>query len=227
MADTAALIPKLDAPAERRRFTSDDVMAMIRAEILEVGGPEELLDGDIWAYGEPRRWDFDDVLALIRAGILDEGGPEELLDGEIWVMAGEGDRHVDLKAWVNGRLNRGLPESITVACDSTMKFSPNHAPEPDFAIFPATLKPSQVKGPDVLLVIEIADTSRRRDLDIKGPKYREYGVREYWVVDLGARVTHVHRLDGDWPQEPPVPFDAPLQPALLPDLALRLAEAGV
>jgi Uma2 family endonuclease len=191
MVDTAAPLPTLDAPVERRRFTGDEFMAMIRAEILE------------------------------------DGGPEELLDGEIWVMASEGASHVDLKAWLNRRLIKWAPDEVSVACDSTIKFAPNHYPEPDFAIFPATLKASQVKGPDVFLVIEIADTSRRKDLDIKGPKYREYGVREYWVIDLGARVTHVHRLNGAWPEEPPVPFDAPLLPALLPGLELRLSEAGV
>jgi Uma2 family endonuclease len=76
----------------------------------------------------------------------------------------------------------------------------------------------------MLLLIEIADSSRSKDLDIKGPKYREHGVREYWVIDLQARATHVHRLDGAWPEPTPVPFEAPLTPALLPALTLRIAE---
>lgn len=191
MADTAASPPKLDAPVERRRFTGDELMAMIDA------------------------------------GILHDGGPEELLDGEIWVMASEGAAHVNLKTWLNGRLNRRLPEAISVACDSTIRLAPDHYPEPDFAVFPAAVTASEVRGPDLLLLIEIADSSRRKDLDIKGPKYREYGVREYWVIDLGARVTHVHRLDGAWPEAPPVPFDEALRPRLLPSLDLCLAEAGV
>ncbi|NWG53642.1 MAG: Uma2 family endonuclease [Hydrogenophilaceae bacterium] len=101
------------------------------------------------------------------------------------------------------------------------------APSPDFFLFPETIKASAAGGPDLLLVIEISDTSLKKDLAIKGPKYREYGVRECWVVDLEARATHIHRIDGAWPETPPIALDAELRPALLPGLRLRLSESGV
>jgi len=52
-------------------------------------------------------------------------------------------------------------------------------------------------------------------------------VREYWVVDLAARVTHVHRLDGGWPETPPTPFEAALAAAFAPSVLVRFAESGV
>lgn len=163
----------------------------------------------------------------MRAGVIEEGGPEELLDGEIWVMPAEGEAHIDLKIWLNRVLVKWAPEDVGVACDSTLRLSETHAPSPDFHLFPKTMRASAARGPDILLLIEIADTSRKRDLEIKGPKYREHGVREYWVIDLQQRATHVHRLDGGWPDAAPVSFDADLSPAFAPALLLRLADSGV
>ena len=174
-----------------------------------------------------KKFTWSDVEAMMRAGIIDEGGPEELLDGEIWVMAAEGEAHIDLKTWLNEILIKSAPTGVGVACDTTLRLSDTHAPSPDFFLFPKSMKASAARGSDVLLLIEIADTSRKKDLKIKGPKYREYEVREYWVIDLEARVTHVHRLDGAWPEMPPISFDAELAPALIQALRFRLSESGV
>ncbi len=175
----------------------------------------------------PKRFTWTDVESMIRAGVIEEGGPEELLDGEIWVMPAEGEAHIDVKTWLNRHLVKSAPDAIGIACDTTLRLSETHAPSPDFYLFPATVKPSAVRGADVLLLIEIADTSVKADLEIKGPKYREYGVREYWVVDLAARVTHVHRLDGAWPARPPAPFETEIAPGFAPDLTVRVADSGV
>lgn len=179
------------------------------------------------AASAPKRFTWADVEAMMRAGVIEEGGPEELLDGEVWVMPAEGEAHIDLKTWLTKTLIKSAPDDVGVACDSTLRLSDTHAPSPDFYLFPAAMKASAVRGPDVLLLIEIADTSLARDLHVKGPKYREHGVREYWVIDLEARVTHVHRLDGAWPATPPVPFADALTPMLIPKLRLRVADSGV
>jgi Uma2 family endonuclease len=175
----------------------------------------------------PKRFTWADVEAMMRAGVIEEGGPEELLDGEIWVMPAEGEAHVNLKTWLNRVLVKGAPVEIAVACDSTLRLSETHAPSPDFYLFPSTIKPSAARGADVLLVIEIADSTVRRDLGIKGPKYREHGVREYWVVDIEKRVTHMHRLDGAWPAASPIAFEDELSPQFAPTLRFRLSDSGV
>ncbi|MBL8550020.1 MAG: Uma2 family endonuclease [Hyphomonadaceae bacterium] len=167
------------------------------------------------------------MLALIRAGVFEEGGPEELLDGEIWVMPAEGARHVDMKTWLNRQLVRSVGDDVSVTCDTTIRFSEAHWPDPDFALFPTSVRPSEARGPDMLLVIEIADTSLTADLKIKGAKYQEYGVREYWVVDLEQRVTHVHKLGAGWPEAPAIPFDAPVTPTPVSGVTLRLADCAL
>jgi Uma2 family endonuclease len=228
MADTAhpAAPASAEARPRKKRFTFKDVEAMWRAGVIDEGGKEELLDGELWAYGEPRPFTAEEARTLAAAGII-EPDDIELLAGDIWEMASEGAGRVDLKAWVNRQLARHLPASIGLASDSTLTLGAGHTPSPDFYLFPASLRPSAVRGRDVLLLIEIADTSLQKDLMIKGPKYREHGVREYWVVDLEARVTHVHFNDGDWPSADAIAFDAPLAPRCAPDLALIMAESGV
>lgn len=52
-------------------------------------------------------------------------------------------------------------------------------------------------------------------------------VREFWVTDFAARVTHVHRLDDAWQGTTPTRFDAELVPTLVPHVRLRLVESGV
>jgi Uma2 family endonuclease len=173
-----------------------------------------------------RRFTGEAVLRLLGDGALGQGRVE-LLDGEIWDVPSEGAKHGRLAVWLNRALVLAVAGDVAVACERTIRLSDTHWPEPDFALFPASKQVDEVRGPDLLLVIEIADTSLADDLKIKGPKYREFGVREYWVVDLEARETHVHRLDGEWPQTRPIPFHQPLKPTLAPNVVLTLADSGV
>lgn len=173
-----------------------------------------------------KRFTGEEVLELIAKGAL-ASGRVELLDGEIWEMPSEGPPHGRLAVWLTHWLVRNAPAGVLVAAERTLRLAEKHWPEPDFFLFPDRLNVDEVRGPDVLLLIEIADTSIQDDLTIKGPKYREHGVREYWVIDVAARATHVHHLDLAWPQTPPVPFDTELSPRFAPGLHLRLAESGV
>ncbi len=173
-----------------------------------------------------KRFTGEEVLDLIAKGAL-AGDRVELLDGEIWEKPSEGPPHGRLAVWLNKWLIVNAPDGVAVGCERTLRLAEKHWPEPDFFLFPDRLNVDEVRGPDVLLLIEIADTSVSDDLKIKGPKYREHRVREYWVIDLAARVTHVHRLDGAWPNAAPVAFDATLSPAFALNWRLSLADSGV
>lgn len=177
-------------------------------------------------YPVRKRFTGEDVLAMIAKGLLFSDGVE-LLDGEIWRMPSEGPLHGRLAVWLNQWLVRHAPAGLVVACERTLRLSDMHWPEPDFFLFPDRLLVDQVTGADILLLIEIADTSVQADLTVKGPKYREHGVSEYWVIDVPARRTHVHRLNGGWPEPSSVPFEDMLAPAFAPELQVRLADSGV
>lgn len=172
------------------------------------------------------RLTVDDVFAMQDAGILPPDHRCELIHGELIEKPSEGDLHSFMKARLTQWFGRHLhPDAYWVGPDTTFFLDREEAPEPDLFITVAGVRPSQARGENVLLVVEVAASSLKFDMSVKADLYRHYGVREYWVVDVEARVTHVHRLVGDaWGAVNAVPFEEALAPALLPDVAVRLAE---
>lgn len=109
-----------------------------------------------------------------------------------------------------------------------MKIAAAHLFEPD--VFVARRLDAGKRGflgiADVLLVIEVADTTLKRDMGVKARAYSKAGLAELWVVDLKARVTHVHREPGDKGYAPiaPVAFDQALEPLSFAAPGLLVAE---
>jgi len=162
---------------------------------------------------------------MMRAGLLLEGGKFELMDGEIIEMPSEGGAHVELKRALNKHLIKALPDEIALVPDGTLRLDAHYWPDPDFYLYPAQLRAEDVRGIDVLLVVEISDTTLKYDLGRKAAAYKKHEVREYWVLDINKRETHVHLLgeSNAWPK-PPVSFDQPLAPTLIGGLTLRIAD---
>jgi Uma2 family endonuclease len=171
---------------------------------------------------EPHRFTLDDIERMQTIGLLQEGGKFELIEGEIIDMPLEGELHLELKEKLNRLLIGALSTAYGLIPDGTLRLSPTNAPEPDFYIYPKPGRAFAMRGPDVLLVIEI--TSVEIDLGRKAAIYRAHGVREYWVIDPSIEATHVHRLDGAWPKQPPTPFSEILKSQLIPELAIRIAD---
>ena len=136
---------------------------------------------------EPRRWRFtvDDVFRMQEAGILPPDHRCELIHGDLIEMPHEGDLHSFYKSRITHALARALNYSdYTIGPDTTFFLDRSEAPEPDLFVTSADFRPSQARGENVLLVIEVAHTSLPYDLSVKADLYRDYGVREYWVVDV-------------------------------------------
>ena len=68
--------------------------------------------------------------------------------------------------------------------------------EPDFCVWPHSIMPTEQSGHDVVLAIEIADTSLSYDLGRKVGIYAAHGVAEVWVINALTLVTRVHRALG-------------------------------
>src|SRR5476651_58253 len=99
----------------------------------------------------PTRHGFtgEDVLRMQEAGLLIEDGKFELIDGEIIDMPSEGDAHLGLRIRLTKYLNRSLPDDIAVTPDGTLRLAERDWPEPDFYLFPESMAPSAVRGPDL------------------------------------------------------------------------------
>jgi len=118
-------------------------------------------------------------------GILKEKGLE-LINGEIIERSPKGSKYSAVLAKINKILSQQLKEAILRIQDPIIAndFS---EPEPDVAILKYRAdfyENEHPHGRDVLLVIEVADTSYAYDRNIKLPIYAESGVPEYWLINL-------------------------------------------
>lgn len=171
------------------------------------------------------RFTLDEVLRMQADGMFGDVDVE-LIEGEIYAMPAEGDLHLELKEILSRKLILGLAPlgDFGVIVDGTLSLAEGVNPSPDFWIYRRDgRRASEQRGPDVLLLIEIAVSSKAHDLGLKARVYREHGVREYWVVEPEARVAHVHRLDGEWPAAP-VSFETPLTPGFLEGMKIALSQ---
>jgi Uma2 family endonuclease len=135
--------------------------------------------------------------ALAETEGWDEDTRVELLDGEVVWMSPINDPHAACVNRLNQLFGRRYAEdAVLVAVQNPIRVENYDEPQPDVAL----LRPrpdfyaSETPGPaDVLLLVEVADTTLRTDLGRKARIYASGGVSEYWVVDLNNRVLYLHR----------------------------------
>jgi len=162
---------------------------------------------------------------LAEAGAFDEGRVE-LLHGVVVRMSPQGPPHASVIVKLTRLFARHLPDTVELRVQLPLEASDYDAPEPDLALCAAREDPAASHPRTADLVVEVSDATRRRDLVTKPPIYARAGVREYWVVDLGRRVVHVHAQPaGDLFELVRVvrPGDT-LTPAAFPDLHVAVAE---
>lgn len=134
------------------------------------------------------------------AGILGEGDRVELIDGEIIDMSPIGALHAAIVDAIVRHFGRHAGESVVVRCQNPLRLDDVNEPEPDVAILRPRhdLYTTAHPGPaDVLLVVEVADTSLAYDTGVKVPLYARHGIPEVWVIDVATRRTTVFRRPAD------------------------------
>ena len=144
------------------------------------------------AEGLPRRrFTVAEVEAMVAAGVMEEDERVELIGGELVPMSPKGNHHEVVKIALLRRWYRVAPDDIDLAPETTFRLSEDTYLEPDVVVYPSAIEPKDLTGPNVLLVVEIADLSLRYDMGRKAALYASFAVRELWVIDavkLTARV---------------------------------------
>ena len=182
------------------------------------------------AEGLPRRaWRVEQIEAMVKADIFLDGEHFELIGGEIVPMSPKGARHEWVKRQLNPFFQDFRPKHLEVAQETTLHLDDRAFLEPDFCVFRKGLKPDLLFAPEVLLAVEVADTSLNYDLGRKIGIYAAYGVREVWVVNALTLVTRIHRQLGanGYACIEDLPHTARVTPALVPELAVTLADLGL
>ena len=175
-----------------------------------------------------RKLDVDAYCRMAEAGIFAPDDRVELIDGEIIDMAPIGQEHAGVVNSLTRALVIACGERAIVSPQNPVRLDPLNEPQPDFAVlrprsdFYAT---GERAGPgDVVLLIEVSDSSLRFDREVKLPLYARSGIGELWLVDLKRRVVDAYRRpEGVTYKEQATyrPGDA-VALALAPEITVRL-----
>ena len=178
----------------------------------------------------PRRpWTRAEIEAMVKAGIIDEDERFELIGGEVVPMSPKGARHELVKNYLNRHLQRTGPDDLSILQETTLWLDEISFVEPDFCIWPASIPPGSQRGHDVLLAIEIADSSLRYDLGRKVSIYAAYGIPEVWVIDANTLVTRVFSSLGaeGFRERTDVAASETLTLLRAPSISMNLTELGL
>ncbi len=124
---------------------------------------------------------------LGEAGVLNEDDRVELIEGEILTMSPIGSPHAACVNRLNAALTRILGQTAIVSVQNPIRLSEYSEPQPDIALlrpradFYASGHPTPA---DVLLIMEVAESSLAYDRDLKIPAYAQAGIPEVWLWDL-------------------------------------------
>jgi len=176
---------------------------------------------------EVHRFTVQDWQQMGMAGLFAPDTRVELIEGEIADMAPIGSEHSGCGGWLNNELIRILQSKALVVMQNPLRLGDFSEPVPDVLVLRPrndAYRRSHPQPADVLLLIEVAETSLKYDREIKAPLYARYGVADYWLVNLPERCIEVYRNpqpSGYAKRRVAHPGET-LQALLLPDLQLAV-----
>jgi Uma2 family endonuclease len=167
-----------------------------------------------------RLFTVEDYHRMVDAGILSEDDRVELIHGEVLAMSPIGPRHSAAVLRATQYLVRSAGDRAIVGVQGSVRLDQYDEPQPDLYL----LRPkndfyaSGHAGPsDILLIIEVADSSLRFDQTIKRDLYAETGVPEYWISDIENEcvITHTDLREGKYMEVHQFSRGSTLTPRLL------------
>ena len=175
-----------------------------------------------------RRFTVGEYDRIIDAGILGEDDRVELLEGEIVETAPIGSRHAACVKRLNQLFSRQAAGRFIVAVQDPIRLDEFSEPQPDLAILrprPDFYSESHPGPEDILLVVEVSDTSADYDRAVKAPIYGTAAIPEVWLVDLAAGAVEVHRepVSGSYSSVEVAPAGSQVSPRALPDITVQVS----
>jgi len=138
-----------------------------------------------------RRFTADEFVRMGEAGILRREDRVELIDGEIVTKMTIGPRHAACVDRATRLLVTRAGESAIIRVQGAVRVNLFSQPEPDLMLLrPRSdfYAPGHPGPADILLIIEVAESSLDYDRKVKAPLYARSSVHEYWLIDLNKNV---------------------------------------
>lgn len=178
---------------------------------------------------ELHRFTVKEYHRMGEVGILGEDERVELTDGQVVKMSPIGVPHAGAVRRLNRFLVTAVGDRAVVSVQLPVVLGEFSEPQPHLGLLkpPESVYDSRHPEPgDVLLLIEISDTSGPYDRGVKLPLYAQSGIPEYWIVDVGRGVIEVYRSpsgDGYASVEERGPGDR-VSPGALPDVEVAVSD---
>ena len=174
-----------------------------------------------------RLFTIEEYHRMAETGILRPEDRVELINGEILEMSPIGSRHASCVNNLTRALVLGLGVRAVVSPQNPVQIPVYSEPEPDLAVLrPRSYKTSAPTPEDVLLLVEVAETSLRFDRTVKLALYARAAIPEYWLADATAETVTVYRQPADdtYTDVRVARIDGTLGPLAFPDLLIRVAD---
>lgn len=187
-----------------------------------------------FADGLPRRsWTVAEFEKAGMFGLFAGNGLEderlELLGGEILPMSPKGSRHELVRNELLVFWYRNRNSKAKIVGKTPIKLSEDTLPQPDLIVVPPNVRLSNLEAANVLLVVEVADTSLLKDTQTKAQLYAAAGIQDYWVIDAATLATTIFRNPSATGFQSRTQYapDQTMTPLRAPELALALNELGL
>jgi Uma2 family endonuclease len=145
---------------------------------------------------EPYLLDIEQYHKMLETGILADNQRYELIRGFIYKLMPTGPQHIYKVKKLESLLENCLTSSAVVFTQSPVQFLDDSEPQPDILVVKPPLERYRERLPqieDVLLIIEVSDSTLSFDRTTKAELYAEMGIPEYWIVNLKKNQLEVNR----------------------------------
>jgi len=173
------------------------------------------------------RWTVAEYHQMADSGILDTSDRVELIEGELIDLSPIGSRHAFFVDRIAELVSGGPRADYMVRVQGPVALGECNEPQPDITLIKrGNYTERHPGGADVLLIVEVSDTTIDYDRDVKLGLYARHGILEIWLLDVNGRELTVYRdpAEGQYRQIRKLTAAEVVSPGALPGVALRLMD---
>jgi Uma2 family endonuclease len=175
------------------------------------------------------RFTVAEYYRMAEVGVLEPDARVELIEGEIIDMASMGSWHCGTVDWLNEMFCVYLREHSNIRIQGAVRLSRFSEPQPDVALLKRRAdfyRDAHPGARDTLLIVEVSDSSLRKDQLVKIPLFAHFGVPEVWIVDVMHERLHFYRSPrgGEYAEVSSTEKPGVVALAAFPDVAVDLSD---
>ena len=145
--------------------------------------------------------DVQEYYKMAEVGILKPNDRVELINGEIIEMSPVGSKHASIVKRLGRMLNLMAKNSVTIGIQDPVRLGKNDEPEPDISVLKYRRDDYSESHPtsgDILILIEVSDSTYEYDKEKKSVLYAKNSIPEYWIFDVKRKRVEVYKeSDGE------------------------------